>query len=156
MPSSTFTAAALAERTGEIALELLTLTHPNMAVPLRVTSDSVQTISNGNVFIAYPFAITLARSSNDSPPTARLTISNVDRRIVEALRALPLEPPLDVVITTVLASDPDTVEFELAGYQLRAADYDAQRVTGDLVPDLLDREPWPSVRFLPSTFPGVF
>jgi hypothetical protein len=156
MPTSAFTAAALAARTDKILVGLITLSHPNMGTPIRVTTDSVQTVSNGNAFIPFPFNFNRVRSSESAPPTGRLTINNIDRRIVLAVRALPLEPALDVLIQTVLASDPNIIEEELAGLQMRNIEFDAFHVSGDLLIDALDREPFPSVRFLPSTFPGCF
>jgi hypothetical protein len=156
VPTSDYVREALAERTGEVVLHLLTLNHPNMAAPLRVTDDTVQTVSRGDTFIAFPFDLQLVKNSNDAPPIGRLTISNVDRQIVLALRSLPLEPPLSVLIEIVLASAPNTVEASLVGFELRGANYDAQRVSGDLVLDVLDREPYPAIKYLPSNFPGVF
>lgn len=156
MPTSAFVAAAEAGRTAKVLIGLLTLSHPNMGTPIRVTTDSVSTISNGNEFFPYPFRYARTRNSNEAPPMGRLTISNIDRRIVEALRQLPLEPALSVTVQTVLADAPDTIEEELVGFELRAADYNAAQVSGDLVIDVLEREPFPYVRFLPSTFPGCF
>src|SRR5688572_9363086 len=156
MPSSAFTAAVQAERTEKVLIALITLSHPNMGPPLRVTSDKVQTVSNGDVFIPYPFHYARTRSSNEAPPIGRLTISNIDRRIVEALRGLPLEPPMSVLIQTVLADAPNVVEEQLAGFELRTPEWDALKVSGDLVIDILEREPFPNVRFLPSTFPACF
>lgn len=156
MPSSDFVREAQAERTGNVVTTLLTLDHPNIGTPLRVTDDKVQTISRGETFIPYPFSARLARNSADTAPSAQLAIGNIDRQIVLALRALPLEPPVSVLIEEVLSSDPEVVERSMAGFELRSADYDAQRVTGALVLDTLDREPFPAIKYLPSTCPGVF
>jgi hypothetical protein len=146
MPTSAFGVAARAERTGEVLLTLLTLSHPSLAQPIRVTSDAVQTVSRGQSFVPYKFAATWAPSSETAPPVARLAISNIDRVLVESLRALPLEPALDVL----------AVQRSQDGLELRAADYDVMRVTGDLVVNILDREPFPAARVLPSTVPGAF
>lgn len=143
-----------AQETSEAALLLLTIDHDDLAQPIRVTSDAVQTVSNGNTFLAYPFQLTLPDDPDNGFSSAKLTIDNVHRDIVVAIRSISSPPTATIQI--VLGSDPDTVYIEFSDFKLADINYDALTVTADLVIDHFIHEPFPGTRFLPSNFPGLF
>ena len=145
------------QETGEAWLVLLTIDHASLAAPIRVGSDGVDTVSRGDTFIAFPFALTLPHEAPEELPRARIRIDNVDRRIVEALRlaAGSAEGP-SVLMEIVRAADPDTVEGAWPDFRLVNATYDVLVVSGELKLDFLEREPYPADSFTPSTAPGVF
>ena len=153
-PSLTFHQAVNAPETGEAFLILLTLDHDTLDEPLRFTSDGVDTESRGNTYIAFPFQISLPPSSKDQPPKMQLTIDNVDRQIVQTIREIQSAPSITVEV--VLASTPDTVEVTLPDFILLNASYDRLTVQGDLVLELLEREPFPADTYNPANFPGLF
>jgi len=153
-PSLTFQQAVHAPETGEAFLLLLTLSHANLDDPLRFTSDGVDTVSRGYTFIAFPFQISLPPRSQDQPPKMQLTIDNVDRQIVQTIREIQSAPTIKVEI--VLASTPDTVEAIFPDFILLNAQYDRLTVQGDLVIEMLEREPFPADTYNPSDFPGLF
>lgn len=146
-------ASAHAQETGEAWLVLLTITHPALAQPIRVTSDNQDTVSNGNTFQTFPFQITLPGEDPESPSRARLKIDNVDRSIVNTLRTITSAPSL--MIQVVLASQPNVIEVEFTGLTLREAEYDAQSVIGDLVFEAIFVEPL-TIQMTPARFPGMF
>ena len=152
--SSAARAALYAEQTDEAFLVLLTLEHASMDEPIRVSSDAVATVSRGDSFVAYPFDLQLPDDADGRPPRARLTIDNVDRTIVLALRQLDSPPRLTIEI--VRAADPDTVEASFAELQLLNVSYDAQTVTGELGIEDISAEPYPAHDFVPSLAPGLF
>ena len=57
--SSAAQAAVFAAQTGEAFLVLLELNHADLATPIRVTSDAVATVSNGDTYTPFPFFISL-------------------------------------------------------------------------------------------------
>lgn len=154
-PSAAFKKAVFASQTGEAFLVLVAISHPSLAAPLRVTSDGVPTVSGGETFVAYPFQIELAAEGDDVAPRIRLTIDNVDREIVAAIRGAGLAAPT-VTVQVVLGSDPDTIEAEFPDFKLRQADYTALTVEGELALEDFTTLPYPYLTFTPSRFPGLF
>lgn len=152
--STTAKAALFAPQTGEAFLILLTLSHADLAVPIRVSSDAVNTTSRGDLFIAYPFDLTLPDDEEQRPPRARLVIDNVDRQIVATIRTLQSAPTL--LIEIIRANDPDTVEAKFSDFKLFDITYDSQVITADLTLEDFTAEPYPAATFSPSLFPGLF
>ena len=143
-----------AQETGEVFIVLLTIDHPDLAEPMRLSSDAVDTVSRSNTYVAFPFDISLPNDQADRPPRAGLRIDNVDRQIVQTLRTITSAPT--VLMEVVLGSDPDTVEASWPDFQLLDADYDHLVVAGELGQELFLNEPWPGRSFTPADFPGLF
>lgn len=153
--SSEMLQAMYAQETGEAILCLITVDHDDLAAPIRVTSDAVDTESNGHTFIAYPFQVVLPdEPEDDRAPLAKLTISNVDREILAALRAI--SSPASVTMEIVRGSDPDTVEVSFPDFKMRAVPYTALTVSAELMLDDYTTEPWPADTYVPSTHPALF
>jgi len=152
--SDTLKGAVNAEATAEVFIVLLTIDHDDLVTPIRVSSDGVDTTSRGEVFIAFPFDLSLPTDRARDVPRATLAIDNVDRQIVTSLRKISSAP--DVTIEIVFASDPETVEVAFTDFQLRDVRYDSLVVTGDMTLDSLAAEPYPSGTFTPAGFAGMF
>ena len=146
--------ALFAAETGEAFLVLLTLDHPDLAVPIRVTNDAVTTTSRGDSFVVFPFDLVLPDDQDNRPPRAKLVIDNIDRQIVQAIRSLSSAPT--VLIEIIRAAAPDTVEAQFVDFRLTNVSYDVQRVEGDLTIEDFTAEPFPAATFSPSWFPGLF
>ena len=143
-----------AAETGEAFLVLLTFTHNGLPAPLRVTSDTAETISRGEVYVPYPFELTLPDEEESKSPRARLVIDNVDRQIVAALRNLATSPV--VTMEVVRAAAPDTVEAVFVDFRLANVVYDSHVIEADLTLEDFTAEPYPAASFSPSLFPGIF
>lgn len=175
--SATFKAAAFASQTGEVLVTLLTISHDSLEDgPLRLSSDPTVrldllgsegsegeasggqprygTVSRGETYSFLPFRVTLPDESDDAPPAVRLEVDNVSRELVPLLRST--STPAEVQVEILLASDLDTVEVAFPVLQVAEVDYDADRVTINLVVDYLAAEPFPAGSFDPSGFPGLF
>ncbi|MGE0256917.1 MAG: DUF1833 family protein [Alphaproteobacteria bacterium] len=153
--STAFKRAAFSSQTDEAFILLLTIDHPTLAAPLRVTSDGADTVSNGETFVRYPFRLELVEDSEDALPRMRLTIDNVDRQIGQALREAAEVAPT-VTAQLILGSNPDTVEAEFAEFRLEEVKWDALTVEGELTLDDLTALPYPFLSYTPSRFPGLF
>ena len=68
-----------AQETGTAWLVLLTITHPGLPTPIRVTSDGVVTVHNGNTFDPFPFEVTLPDDVEGRAPQAHLRIDNTSQ-----------------------------------------------------------------------------
>lgn len=145
--------SAFSQETDEVWLVLLTITHPSLAAPIRFVNDFQSLVSRGNVFLAFPFEVEFPEQDADSPGEARLTIDNIDRSIVNTIRAISSPP--DITMEVVLASQPDTVEAVFSGLTLRNVNYDALKVSGVLRFEDIMTEPV-SVQMTPARFPAMF
>lgn len=154
-PSAAFRRVVFASASGDALLLLVTISHPTLVAPIRVTSDAVATESQGSSFVAFPFQVELMAEGEDAVPRMVLRIDNVSREITQALRESGSEAPA-VTVQVVLGSDPDTVEAEWPDFRLRSATYDALLVEGELSLEDFTVLPYPFVTFTPSRFPGLF
>lgn len=152
--SATAKAALFAQETDEAFLPLLTVEHEDLDQPYHFVDNPVNVVSRGRTYLGFPFQVDLPPQDPDRPPRVRLTIDNVDRRIVQALRAIDTPPTITLEI--VLASDPDTVEAGPFVMTLANADYDAVQIEGDLAHQDVLNEPFPGDTFNPAAFPGLF
>ena len=162
--SANFRSAAFSNETDEVVICLLTITHAEMAEPLRLSSDPTQrisenplayaTVSRGETFVFLPFEFTLPADQDDVPPRVSLNLANADRALIGLLRTI--SSPLQIKVEVVLASSPDEVEVDLPIMQLSEIDYDAQGVRANLVIDGMQTEPFPSGQFDRGRFPGLF
>lgn len=147
-------AALHAPETADVFLVLLTLHHADMPIPIRVCNNTSDITSRGDVYIAYPFHLTLPDDEDNRPPRARLTIDNVDRQIVQAVRSLTSSPT--VTIDIIRAAAPDVVEAQFQDFRFTNISYDSHMVEGDLTVEDFTAEPYPAAAFSPSLFPGLF
>jgi uncharacterized protein DUF1833 len=151
----------------EVNLIFLTISHPNLFEPIRVVSDNRDYIYGGNTFIGFPFDITLL-SDDDSPPTAKLSIQNIDSKIGETVRGLTSALRLKIELlhsndfnteispAVSIASPSITVPYTADGLFLINISVDAFKVTADIKGwDYLQRT-WPGKRATQASFPGLF
>lgn len=165
MISENLRQAAYAQDTDIAVIVLLTLSNDNMEEPIRVCSAPVEKFtdlgenvygvtSNSNRFVFLPFEIELPQDDKTGAVSAKLTIDNVTREIVQYARQT--RNVLNVTLQVVLSNNLDYVELEYKNFKLRNISYDGLTVSGDLSIDYLGLEPFPAGRFTPSGFPGLF
>lgn len=147
-------ASAFAADTVDVWLVLIEIDHETLAEPVRVVNNTENITSNGDLYVAYPFEITLPDSREDAPPRARLSIDNVTREIAEVIRSITSAP--SVTISIVRAADPDTIEASWPFYKMRGVRWDSGKVSGDLVVEDFTSEPYPAGIFSPAGFPALF
>lgn len=156
MALSTAAKRVLTRRENSVpVIMLLTVTHPDLALPIRLATNTVgdDIVSNGNTFTGAPFEIEWP-SDDEESPTAKLTAINVDRAIGEALESIVT--PADCTLQVVLATSPNTIEREGVKFQLRNAEWNGGIVTADLGQAYFASEPWPKYRVTPAAFPSLF
>lgn len=147
-------AASFAPETDEVWVALLLIEHAAIT-PIRVCDNMEDVVSNGQTYVAYPFDIRLPGSNAREMPKVTLTIDNVDRTIVETLRAVAT--PATVTLSIVLASSPDTIEAGPYRMTLRSARTpNPAQVQGELAYEDVLNQPFPAASFTPNLFPGLF
>lgn len=144
----------MAQETGEVFLFLLALSHT--AIPtLRFVNNTVDIISNGETYMAFPFDLTIPDDTADEIARVQLTIDNVDRRIVEAVRQI--DTPAIFTLSVIRAAEPNVAVAGPYRCTLRNVGYTALSVTGDLHPfEDIQAEIFPQHSFDPANFPGLF
>lgn len=163
--TDTFKQAAYSQESDEVFVTIVTLSSDELEEPIIICDDPTTALtalgddiygieSNGDTAVFMPYDIWLPRDDKSGAVSARLSIENTDRRIVQHARNVT--KPINVKIQTVLASDPDTVEIEFDNFQLSNVKYDVMKLDGDLTLNYWGLEPFPSNRFTPSNFPGLF
>ena len=161
--SNTAKAAAFAQQTSEAFIMLVTITHPSFTDDVRVCSDPYELlptaqvrgiVSQGLEYIFMPFAIEMPVQDNTGLARAKISVDNISREIVAAVRSA--NSALTISMEIVLASDPDTPEVTISDFHLDRVTYDAFTVSGDISVEFFDLEPFPARRFSPSDFPGLF
>lgn len=146
--------AMFAAETDEVYLMLITISHPQLTDDIRVSSDIVNTTSQGKLFVGYPFEFVLPTDEEGAPPRSMVTIDNVDREICNSLRQI--NSPANFKIEIIRAADPDTIEISWDDFQLRNVKGDVFQISGELNIDDITREPFPVGSFTPSNFRGLF
>src|SRR5688500_1252731 len=116
--TSAFRQAARAAHSAACPILLVTLNHPSLGAPIRLTSDGVHTTSRGNLYVRLPFELPLPDDVEDRPPRARITIANISREIVRFVRELPPGEAPTVYLELILASNLDHVEEAWGPFRL--------------------------------------
>lgn len=165
MISDNLKQAAYAQETDVAVIVLLTLSTPELKdeinicnVPVEKFSDMGENVygctSKGKRYLFLPFEITLPQDDKTGAVSAKLTIDNVNRQIVQYARQT--RKAVNVNIQCVLSNNLDYVELEYNDFKLTNVNYDGFIVSGNLSIDYLGLEPFPCGRFTPSGFPGLF
>lgn len=139
-----------------VFLALLTFTIPEVpgTPPLYVVNNTVDIVSRGIRYQAYPFNIILPEDEPDKLPTVRVDIDNVDREIMDWIRGFSMAPSMQLdVITNV---NYDIVERSIGFLKLGAVDYDALTIRATLSIDNVLARRFPADTFDPVQFPGLY
>lgn len=153
-----------AMETPDALLVFLTLTHPNLSVPIRVVSDVMNYVVAGDTYIGLPFDFSLL-SDDDGPPQTEIRMQNVDRKIGQALLGLTERARVDVTIRSSsdfdLSQDPraevsTAVIYAFQGFDLIDVTVTADTISGRVMLRDYSQETWPGIRCTQSRVPGLF
>jgi len=120
----------------------------------KLTVDGIDTHSTAVTFAGGYFGIELPEEAGENISTVRVSIDNVDRAIVAAIRSANTPP--DCNMWVVLRSSPDVVEAGPYYLTLESASYDAMTVTGELAFEDVTNRRYPAHEYTPSNTPGLF
>lgn len=152
--SVTFREAIFSQQTEEVFILLIEISHPTLPDDIRVCSGGRNITIGENLYVYYPFDITLPDDIAENVSRAKLTISNISRDLISAIRGMASSPIINVKM--VLASDPTVTEIAFEGFKLVTVDYNALTITGDISVEDFLTEPVQGDSFVPSQFPGLF
>jgi hypothetical protein len=166
--TTSFMRSSEARFSDEVDLIFLRIVHPSITT-IRVVNDTtdylLDTGTGLNTYIGFPFDIEIL-SDDESPPSAKLTIQNVDPRIGDSVRSL-LKPPTlsiglyssadwDLTVTPRTPIGAPTLIYGAGSLFLTNITVDIIQITGTIVGwDYLQRV-WPAERASEANFPALF
>lgn len=151
-----------AQESAEPVAFLLTITHPQLATPILLSSDATTRISDEPVYATISRSLTFLYAAcglqipdeqDGAAPAAKLVIENVTREVISLARSVSTPP--QVKMEVVLVSAPDTVEITWPAFDMTGLQYDGSTLQFDLTIDALTTEPYPSGTFGPADFPAL-
>lgn len=157
--------AVFSQETAEIFTALITISHQSMADDIRIATDNKDflptagargIISRGDEYIYMPVSIELPSQDDTGVSRARISIDNVGRDAIAAIRNSASGGKVTFKIEIILSSDPDNIEMSIPNLRLDRVTYDAFTIQGDISAEYYDLEPFPKGRFVPSEWPGIF
>ena len=147
--------AMFAQHTDQAFLCKLLFSHPNWASVYRFINDRVDREDGaGDTWQAFDFDVTLPDDREDEITLASLKIGNIDRQIVQLIRATAT--PISVSLWVVRSGDIDDVSLGPLEFSFNHAEWDALYVSGDLEYEPILNIRWPQHDFTPITHPGLF
>lgn len=156
-PSTAVKGSLTAQETGEAYIKLVTVKANDGSVIARFTDDSVQTDfdDGGGVetYFAYPFDMSLPDNREGQETKAQLTMTNVDRLLVDNLRNTVGN--LFVDLRVILSSNHNIMAY-YPDMELRSVSYNTMAVSGDLTYESFLQEPYPKDLMTARHFPGLF
>lgn len=135
-------------------LMLLTLTHNDFAGPIRLVNNTVDIVSNGNTYQAFPLKITLPTDDGESSREVSLELDNTTLELMDELRSITTS--IDVRLDMILASDPNTIQLSLQELKMKNISYNSSTIRANLLVDNFLNVEMTSEKYTPSNFPGLF
>lgn len=152
--STNFQRAIRARETGEVLLELVTLSHAGFRSTIRRVDNTEDIVSRGETWLARPMQVVLPRETASGSTTGRIVFDDTDLEVSEALRAVATPP--DVVIEIVRASDTEAVERSYRHLEVSTVTIDDVVATVGLGLADYRREFFPAGTMSPPEFPALF
>lgn len=153
MVSNAYRFELFRQETSKAIIPLVTLSGPGMGT-LRFAAALDDITSNGDLYKAFPFTLTLPFDDGETLPTLMLSIDNVDQTVIDNVRSATGD--ISVQVAIVMDSDLDTVEQQFSNLVLREINYSSMRINGKLyIDDLLNRK-FPGDMYTPDEWPGLF
>ncbi len=148
----------------EVPVLLVTITHPSLVEPLRLSSDwttqisddppTYATISNGEAFTHVLMNMLIPDDKEGEPLSAQLQLENVEADAGPLLE--PILGDVKVTMQVVLASSPDFVEIEYADLDLTSAQGGEGAITLSAGREDTALFTLPGDRMTRDRFPGLF
>ena len=155
--SATFLQKVFAQETSEIFLCILQIDHDDLDTPIRIVNNTENITIGGYEYIGFPFQLSMPGDVEDQLPAVNISIDNVDRTIVEAVRTISSPPTVYLSVIMVSNTTPNTGSVERGPIELtlRQAEYDALIVSGNLEPHDILSEPFPQSCFTPNRYTAL-
>ncbi|UDF29841.1 UNVERIFIED_ORG: DUF1833 domain-containing protein [Roseateles sp. XES5] len=158
-----------AHSSDEIYVALMEITHPELASPIRLSTDNADLISeepyirgtrstwrsshSTDPFLWIVASTVLPSDLDDAPAAATIILENLDRRMAEIVRSFTT--PATFHMAVVLASSADLVEAEYTDLLLTSAEITAGEISLSISREEIESEIVPNGKMTARTFPGL-
>ncbi|KDD44830.1 PF08875 domain protein [Bordetella bronchiseptica OSU095] len=139
----------------EPLLELIEITHPDLAVPARFVNDTEDIQVEGHAFLACRFDLSIPDDQAEQVPGARLEVDNIGRELTQWLEYSQGGKGAKCRLILLLRSNPSNLEMDMT-MDLTGLEITNFRVSGDLGFKNTLMQSGVAMRFDPLTAPGVF
>ena len=140
---------------GSAPVLLVEITHPDLAVPVRLVNDTQDFVHLANTFTALAFMAALPDDLEQGLPRAELRMDNVGKELMQWLEISGGGKGATCRFVQVMRALPDTVEWEatLSVLGVRAT---TRVVTATLGYDDVLNLPAVAITYRPDNTPGLF
>lgn len=152
--STQMLSAMQSESCGEVVLPLVKLTQDGWDQNICVVPNWELVIHQGETYFPLAFQIGLPDEEAEGVPVLNWVADNVDRRLVEALRTVT--GAVSARIVWVLASSPEHIEVGPLEMEMRAAQYNAQQISGTLGVEPILEAQFGHMVMSPQNTPALF
>lgn len=160
-----------AATTDEVEVALITIEHPDLPAPIRLSTDPTERLSTDPLLygtrstwmganpITEPFLFVMASTDipgdlEDAPASATIVLDNVAKDTTALMRSFIDRPTVHLAV--VLASSPDLIEVEYRGMVMVGAEGNAGEISISVTRAPIEDETVPMDRFTKDRFPGLF
>jgi hypothetical protein len=157
--SDRFVRGLMAQHSDLAIVKLLTITHPDLAVPILVCDYETDLISKDPVthadryFQSFRFNCSLPEDTDENAPKMKITIYNVTGQILQQIRPLVKSP--SILLEIIYDKYPDDIEASFPDFQLTSVQFSVLTISGDLTVDDFLNQQWPEGTFNPTEFHAV-
>ncbi len=135
-------------------LSLVTLDHESFDAPIRLVNNTVNIVSRGETYLAFPMKITLPSDDGETTREFNIDFDNASLELIQEIRSVTTA--ISAKVELILASLPDVVQMSQDNLLMTAISYTSKRVTARMVLDNFLNVSLSSESYTPSVFPGLF
>lgn len=135
-------------------LWLMTIRDADSNATFRVVNNLEDVMSNGQVYTAFPFEVTLPPDTGGTPQSLKVSTVNASRDLIEIIRGT-LDPPT-VKLDLITSNNPNLIHKSVDFMQVGGVEYDALTVGFDLVSSSAFIRKTQQHTYNQAEFPGLF
>jgi len=152
--SARMLSAMHSQSTDEVVLPLVKLTQAGWQNAICLVPNIESITHAGDIYEPLAFDIKLPDEEAEGVPVVAWAADNVDRRLVAALRSVA--GVVQARIVWVLAATPEVVELGPLNVEMRAAQYNADVISGTMGVEPILEQQFGSMTMNPRTTPALF
>lgn len=142
--------------TGMVFLDIVKISHSELVEDIYLVNNNEDIEFEAVTYKASYFKFRLPQEIDGEVNTATLTMGNVDRQLIPALRTI--QTPLTISMSTILVNTlTGDITREIGEYvfDLMQVSYNVDTITGTLVYDFKTQQSMGSIRINYNNFPGL-
>lgn len=143
-----------AQNSDDPFLTLVTLSHESFEDDIRLVNNTVDVVSRGLVFLAFPMTVRFPVDDGETVRDFNIEFDNVSLELIEEIRSVTSQ--ISVTIEMILASMPSTVQISQEDLLIKTMTYNAQKISASIILDSFLNVELTSERYNPQNFRGLF